>query len=304
MRLFDQVLLPIRVAANLGKNISENPFTRRQAGRAWLRFARWQTVQRLSGDGILVPFVNELVIEAVHGRAASTGVVYLGLPEPESMSFFAHVLRPGDRFIDIGANVGTYSVLAAGIEGCEVIAAEPIPETFRLLKRNLAHNRLEGRIIAKNVAVSAHAGVVRMTDQHDSTNHVLDRDTHGGIEIPSVTLDELAVHDRPTFLKLDVEGHEISVISGAGKLLKNPCLRAIAMEFGCGAHRGIDEKQLYREVLSHGFESVRYDPERRAIEPCDGGPGRHGNTLFVRGLDEISERVRSAPPIRVLGTAL
>ena len=300
----DQLLMPLRVARNLHRQFSESPLTRHNTAGAWGRFIRWQTLDRLQGSVRLAPFANDLVIRLQHGRAAATGVLYLGLPEVESMTFFAHALRPSDLFVDVGANIGTYSVLAAGVAGCHVVAIEPVPGTHRLLVENIRCNQLSELVQALNIAASDKAGSVRMTGNLDSTNHVLSGKDAAGIEVPTATLDTLVQAEGPIFVKMDVEGHEQSALRGAERLLSDSRLSALVMEFGCGAHFGVDEAALYRSVLDHGFESCAYDPESRRLTPCTGGPGRHGNTIFVRDRAAMQRRLETAAPIRVFGTSL
>jgi FkbM family methyltransferase len=305
MSIAESVRSPFRHLRQLGRQLADSPFTRHAKLRGWARFVRWQTVDRALGRQRDAAFVNDLVIEVCHGRAAATGVLYLGLPEVESMSFFAHALRSGDTMLDIGANIGTYSVLAAGVAGCRVLAMEPVPDTYALLVSNLRRNSLLSLAEPMNVAASDRAGTVRMTHGEDSTNHVLGAAEAGGIEVRTARLDELVAINGPTFMKLDVEGHEQHVLAGASRLLADPRLEAIAMEFeGCGAHFGVDEAALYRSVLDHGFESCAYDPESRRLTPCTGGPGRHGNTIFVRDRAAMQRRLETAAPIRVFGTSL
>jgi FkbM family methyltransferase len=290
---------------HLRREISTNPFTRGKPLSAWSRFIRWQTIDRALGGERDAPFVNDLVIQVRHGRAAATGVLYLGLPEVESMAFFAHALRPGDTFLDVGANIGTYSVLAAGVAGCRVMAMEPVPETYALLVGNLRRNSLLGSAETLNVAASDRAGTVRMTSAEDSTNHVLGAEERGGIEVRTATLDELVNVDGPVFMKIDVEGHEAQALAGASRLMGDARLEAIAMEFaGCGTQFGVDERALYRSVVDRGFESCSYDPETRRLAPCAGGPDRPGNTIFVRDRAAVQRRLKDAPPIRVFGTSL
>lgn len=303
--MLESVRSSFRHLRQLGKQLGDSPFTRGAKARGWARFARWQTIDRALGRQRDAAFANDLVIEVRHGRAAATGVLYLGLPEVESMTFFAHVLRPGDTLLDVGANIGTYSVLAAGVAGCRVVSMEPVPGTYALLVSNLRRNSLLSLVQPMNVAASDRAGTVRMTHGEDSTNHVLAATEAGGIEVPTARLDDLVTIDGPAFMKLDVEGHEQHVLAGATRLLRDPRLQAIAMEFeGCGAQFGVDEAALYRSVLDHGFESCAYDPESRRLTPCAGGPGRHGNTIFVRDRAAMQQRLQDAAPIRVFGTSL
>ncbi len=303
--MLGSVTSSFRHLRQLGKQLSDSPFTCGAQVRGWARFARWQTVDRVLRRQRDAAFVNDLVIEVRHGRAAATGVLYLGLPEVESMTFFAHALRPGDTLLDIGANIGTYSVLAAGVTGCRVVAMEPVPDTYALLVSNLRRNSLLSLAEPMNVAASDRAGTVRMTHGEDSTNHVLGAAEAGGIEVPTARLDDLVTVNGPAFMKLDVEGHEQHVLAGATRLLADPRLQAIAMEFeGCGAKFGVDEAALYRSVLDRGFESCAYDPQLRRLSQCMGGPSRRGNTIFVRDRAAMQQRLEDAAPIRVFGKSL
>jgi hypothetical protein len=63
---------------------------------------------------VVVPFVGDTRLLVARGMRGATGNVYVGLHEFEEMAFALHALRPSSRFIDVGANVGSYTVLAAG----------------------------------------------------------------------------------------------------------------------------------------------------------------------------------------------
>jgi hypothetical protein len=67
--------------------------------------------------------------------ACATGNIYTGLHEFEDMSFLLHFLRPADLFIDIGANVGAYTIFASGIVAATSISIEPISQIFEILKK-------------------------------------------------------------------------------------------------------------------------------------------------------------------------
>ncbi len=67
----------------------------------------------------------------------ATGNFYTGLHEFEDMSFVLHALRSTDVFVDVGANIGSYTVLAAAVVGAQCIAFEPILETYGHLLQNV-----------------------------------------------------------------------------------------------------------------------------------------------------------------------
>ena len=67
------------------------------------------------------------------GMAGATGNIYVGLREFEDMAFLLHLLRPDDLFVDVGANIGSFTVLASGAVGARSLAIEPIERTFNIL---------------------------------------------------------------------------------------------------------------------------------------------------------------------------
>lgn len=129
-------------------------------------------------------------------------------------------LREGDRVFDVGANVGYTSALFSDIVGEDgsVLAIEPSPRAFALLRRSLAG---VPNIELVNIGISSCEGelVFYVPSQLDRASLV---PINGANEvmIPAVTIDALGVrHGHPTFLKVDVEGHEPEVFSGAAATL-------------------------------------------------------------------------------------
>ena len=160
---------PCRVAVTLPRcelelyrtlrHIVTHPLNRRHKLRALWRFARWQTVSRLWNDKIVAQFIGSSRLLVSRGMVGATGSIYYGLPEFEDMALVLHALRPGDSFIDVGANVGSYTVLAAAVANANVIAFEPIPATFVHLMDNIRLNALEQRVSARNQGVGTERGV-------------------------------------------------------------------------------------------------------------------------------------------------
>src|SRR4051812_48596523 len=91
------------------------------------RVARWQVASRLLAGPFSLPFVEGASLLVSRGMTGATGNWYCGLHEPTDMAFVLHLLRPGDHFLDVGANIGSYTVLAAGAVGARVTSVEPLP---------------------------------------------------------------------------------------------------------------------------------------------------------------------------------
>lgn len=222
----------------------------------------------------------------------ATGNLYVGLHEFEEMGFLLHFLRPGDVFLDIGANVGSYAVLAAGACGARTIAFEPDPETARRLERNVAINGL-GRIVEiRRVALGDGEGEIRFTLGRDTMNRVASAQDQTTQCVRMSTLDAQIGEARPIMMKIDVEGFEERALVGAVHTLQRDSLRAVVIETATPTSR---------EMLSAaGFEEARYDPAQRALTPGP-GDGAALNVLWVRDWTFIAARIEAAREFEVFG---
>ena len=119
-------------------------------------------------------------------------------------------------FVDVGANVGTaaFAALGAGFE--RVIAIEPVPRTFRLLRANLALNGVEDAVRPLQLALSDEPGTMRMDVAAGSRKARLE--ATGGEEVEVARLDDV-VEGEVDFLLVDAEGHEVQVLSGGERVL-------------------------------------------------------------------------------------
>jgi FkbM family methyltransferase len=129
------------------------------------------------------------------------------------------ILRPGDIYVDVGANVGHLAIEAALIVGNSgrVAAFEAHPRTVNFLRQNIQLNQLNNIRVAQ-VAVGASCGWVGFTDNDSDDQNMVAHD--GQIVVPLITLDSLLADESPTLLKIDVEGFELFVLLGATALLE------------------------------------------------------------------------------------
>lgn len=278
--------------------IVRHPIGGKHPVRALVDWARWQVGSRIAPGPIVVPWIAGTRLVVTPGMTGATGNIYVGLHEAEDMAFALHYLRPGDLMVDVGANVGSYTVLAAGAAGARVIACEPVPTTFAALATNVAVNALGDRVELQPVGVGASAGELVMTAGGDTTNHVL-RDGERADETVRVVvkrLDDIVGDRAPALVKVDVEGFEREVLSGGGATLTR-----------CGAAI-VEVSQHHAEVLAMlarcGLTPVSYALETRRLEPRSGLEPARGNTLFVRDLAEARQRVTSARRFDVKGQAI
>jgi FkbM family methyltransferase len=279
--------------------VANHPLNRGNRLGALGRFIKWQIGSRLVPGDIAVPFAASAHLLVSRGMTAATGNIYTGLFEFEDMAFVMHLLQPDDLFADIGANVGSYTILAGAVAGANVIAAEPAPAAFRRLEINIRLNNLSGRVIAREVGLGAAEFVARISSSEGAMNHILsvgERPRGEYDEVSITTLDKLLFGKAPSLIKIDVEGFETEVIKGGKKTLESNRLLGVIMELnGNGRRYGFSDDDLHETMLDLGFRSYRYAPFERTLAALSGRNMGGSNTLYLRNLPEIESRLNNAP---------
>ena len=145
----------MKAVINLARFFASHPLTHTAPIKAWQRWLSWQIKSRLRGE-VIVPWIGGQLLAVRRGMTGATGNVYAGLHEFADMMFLLHFLRERDLFLDIGANVGAYTVLASGVCRAVTFAFEPDPDTVRALRRNIAVNSLEKLVTLHALALGDH----------------------------------------------------------------------------------------------------------------------------------------------------
>ncbi|MBO9467529.1 FkbM family methyltransferase [Tropicibacter sp. R15_0] len=277
------------------RHLMEHPLNRTNRLAAIMRFFRWQMVARIMPYPHVVPFVDDTVLVMEKGMTGATGNWYSGLHESADMAFVLHLLRGGDVFADIGANVGSYTILAAGCCRSKVVSVEPIPGTFSKLERNVAVNRLSDLVTCHNIGAGSEEGTLRFTADSDTKNHVVSEAEAKGtktLDVPVRRLDDVLSGATPRLMKIDVEGWESEVLKGMPQILADPTLVAIVTETNDFADRyqSDGQSEVAQIMAQAGFVPCSYDPFAREVRQG----GTHQNTIFVRDLALVQERVKTA----------
>lgn len=267
----------------------------------------WQLQSRISPSKFFVKeFVKPIKFYARKGLAGVTGNIYSGLHEFDDMAFLLHFLRKEDRFFDVGSNVGSFTLLASGICGAKSTTVEPVTYTYDILNNNVALNNLGDKVTTINAAAGGTIGMITFTSDEDTTNHVVADDeekTPGTITVPVITVDSLSVNGVPALIKIDVEGYETEVLKGMNDTLDSPTLKAIIIELnGSGVRYGYDEEKIHQLFLSKKFKPYTYDPFSRALKAME-SYGKH-NTIYCRDEDFISQRLKEATGISIMGETI
>ncbi|HEY6794176.1 MAG TPA: FkbM family methyltransferase [Kineosporiaceae bacterium] len=201
---------------------------------------RWPVTTRLyramfrfghSGHEVVVPF-RGLRLTAPNRDVTIVPGLVGGFYETIELDIFEQLAARSRTIIDVGANIGLYSCLAAqhGPTGSRVVAFEPVPDNVAYLRRNLAENGHGVRVRVEAVAVGDRSGDVTIYqvegDVSIGTHSVSARnasDSATSLRVPMACLDEYVAHHGITdvdVVKVDVEGFEAAVLAGAARLLR------------------------------------------------------------------------------------
>ena len=227
----------VELTKNLGRNLTfiKPHLLRGYTLLQWMHHRRKKVLRTV--DGITYELdLNEVIDSAIY---------FLGAFEPDTAAAFKRLVRPGDVVLDVGANVGSHSLLFSKLVGpCgRVVAFEPTRWAFRKLQRNKDLNLsfCSENLILEKLVVADHSGI-------SQTIRFQSRWPLFGVSAPSeeeivdsVTVDDYVENaglTRVDFLKVDVDGYEYKVIRGAKR--KGP--RLVAMNpFLCRMKRRLPE---------------------------------------------------------------
>lgn len=129
--------------------------------------------------------------------------------------FWLETMQPGETFVDIGANVGCYSLIAASRE-LQVIAFEPAPFNFRRLKENVALNGFQNQIKCHHDVIGDHIGTCSMQWSSTESGAASHQQIQGN-DLPVTSLDCIS-NFTPDHIKIDVDGAELKVVQGGMKI--------------------------------------------------------------------------------------
>ena len=253
--------LLLRVAPPLWEagHVFTHPANRGHRLPAVARAARCRVTSRWLKRPCLAPIGAHSRIIAYPGETNAAHAFRHNPPNWPQMHFWKEHLKPGDLFVDIGANIGIYTIFAKDL-GADVIAVEPTRHADRV-RENLALNGYEATVLQN--AVADRPRFLRMTDDLDSHNHLID-DPDRGIIVEAITLDDI-LGDRTASVKIDVEGAERLVLEGATRALSEHRIPMMQIEWSpyrAQQTLGGTPSALAEILRGHGY--VLYWPDMAA----------------------------------------
>ncbi|MCC5875406.1 MAG: FkbM family methyltransferase [Candidatus Sumerlaeia bacterium] len=214
-----------------------------------------------------------------------------GVYEPEMTGLLRDILRPGDVFVDVGANEGYFSMVGAGIVGEQgrVLAVEPQKRLHPVIGENIRANDYSGRVTLEACALMEKPGTIRLhltPDVNTGATSTKRAYRHSNVvqEIEATTLDALAGKHGYTsirLVKIDCEGAEPEILAGAGRLLGAGAVDYLLVEFHENFSDRVAIGEAHEAVVGHGYEYAVIDGMHRlynrpglALKGLPGGSGK------------------------------
>ena len=173
----------------------------------------------------------------------------------EDENFLHGVLREGDTFVDVGANIGHLSLCASEIVGDKgaVYAFEPHPKIFKYLQNNIRFNSAHN-VCSVNYGLGDQEKTLSLTDAHSDDQNFIDPENKSDVRVEVKRLDDMLKVDAIDLLKVDTEGYEKFVFNGAFETLKKT--RMIYFESNCElyARYGYRIEDVLDLLRPHGFK--------------------------------------------------
>ena len=255
--------------------------------RVFGRYLHWKWSARIGKKRILTDHILPLQLIVKAEFPSSIRDYVFGLHAESELGFMMHFLRKDDFFVDIGANIGTYSLLAAGVSEAFVLSFEPDDARREFFKDQVTVNALAPLIFIDGRVVSTKEETLIFSEQSVSRNIYVE----AGVPRIAVSMDSLELEKTPIMVKIDAKAYDLEVIQGMKELLDHEELKVILCDFSEDIEPEV--KNLVREIiLSKGFRICRYDLRKRSLE-------EHPDLdcklmLFVRDKEFVEQRLMLA----------
>lgn len=238
----------------------------------WDRFGRSLAVEHRGRD-YAMQVGDRHVVFAVTGPQLGLHFDFFFVHEPGMWDWLAG-LTADDVLLDVGANVGLYSVAAAALSGCRVVGLEPFPVNVEAFRANVAANGLGDRVRILPIAASARSGAGRLS--HDEAVpgvaaqafHATGEAAPAGkseMAVDGAAIDDLVASGAipfPTHVKIDVDGNEGSVIAGMQGTLADPRFDSLRMEIRWWEP---GKRAVVDAVCRHGFRAAVADDRKNLL---------------------------------------
>jgi FkbM family methyltransferase len=256
----------------------------------------WFFYSKISNKPKDVKVFDKLIFRCYPGTSHAQSLFFNGsaFDDWDNMHFINKILCDGDRFLDIGANVGLHTLLAASKIGDNgyILSIEPISSNVKILKENVQLNSLSNVNILQ-IGISDLKGEYLFTAD-DVGSHMTDVEGTNTEKVSCLMLDDVLETDLEEFIitKIDVEGMELKIFKGAEKSFSKGLFPIIIFEFnGLQDRFSVDQKEIYDFFgkKAYIFGSYNHDLKTLCLDNA-----LHKDTIAVEKsfVNEISSRYK------------
>lgn len=246
-----------------------HPANRTHRLRSLVSAVEFQVTGRLFGRRKLVPIGNHSRIWADVHNGASFKAFCGNPPDWNEMLAWRKLLKPGDIFVDVGANVGSYTLWAADL-GAEVIAIEPDSDSIPRLLENIDLNGYQVEVL--RVALGSEPGSMLLTRGLGANHFLFGSELNTDSQPVEVgTLDRVIGDRTAVGVKIDVEGAELLVLQGAEAALRERRICCLQLEWNSTSQELFGQtRQPVIDLLS-AFGYGLFKPDSTgSLQPVDG----------------------------------
>ena len=246
----------------LVKRIWRAPGNRGKRLRVLLRSVLWLVNKKTRRVPWTLAVYDDMKLRCYPDSIIALHVVQRGeFHDWDTAKFITEFLREGDTFVDVGANIGLYTLPAAA-KKARVVAVEPSAKNRGRLEENLALNGLTS-VKIEACALGEIEGEMAFCDD-DALAHV--EIAGDGPKVPVKRLDAILPGGEIALLKVDVEGFELAVFRGAEIAMRAGRLPVILFEMNHSYERyGVTEAQIFGFLREHGYQIARYEHDARRL---------------------------------------
>jgi FkbM family methyltransferase len=230
----------------------------------------WQFYKRIINKPIYYHYNKFIKIKCYPNNVSTNAVIYTsGFFDYNEMNFLKNYLRKGDTFLDIGANCGVYSLIAASVIGkdAHIDAFEPNPDVISFLEENIKINNLKNVNIHRKAVSSKKHNSTFFKGIDPSSSHLAKTTNKENILVECVDLDSELVDKYYTLAKIDIEGGEIDALLGAKNMLKhnNPPVWIIEINSSQLKYFGYTVKDLFDILKFNNYIIAKYDADKKKL---------------------------------------
>lgn len=270
--------------------------------KSLIKFFSWQFYKRLTHRFLDFKLLPSVKLRCYPDSYSTSAVLYCGLYDYDEMNFLLRYLRAEDSFLDIGANVGVYTLLAASkIRSGYIYSFEALSKNYTRLQENLQINQFE-QVKTYELAVSNQTGSVALNlAEGDSKPFITSTITNNTIAVSTDTLDNL-LQNQPianlTLAKMDIEGAELLALKGAVSLLKKQCPQVWILEINDSVNNfGHQKQDLVNFLNSYGYNLYGYSADTNQVFPITLEQQQGNNVLAIAdsAVDFVRDRLAEIP---------